>query len=333
MNATPHMSGTAPAPISEADAARPGSITGTFVRIGVSVALLALIAQKVDVPTIGRTIVRMDSAWLLATVMAVYAAIVLSAVKWDVLLRARGHRIGMPRLLRHYMVGLYFNNFLPTSVGGDVVRAWDIGRDVRDSAEGAASVVAERLIASVGLALTATFALLFARVGTQAMIAVAAVFVFGVGLTALIAVPSVAERLVGSAVGGRFANVAGWLARATGATGSLLRARGAAATVLAMSIGFQVLVALVNYCLFRAIGVTVTFAECVVYTSIVSAVTMVPVSISGLGIREAGYAYFFGLAGVAATSAVTASMLFFVTVAVCTLPGAVFFATGKAART
>ena len=56
---------------------------------------------------------------------------------------------------------------------------------------------------------------------------------------------------------------------------------------------------------------------------------MVPISISGHGIREAGYAYFFGLVGVASAVAVSASVLFFAVVAIATLPGAALFAIGR----
>lgn len=316
-------------PSAEEPERRSAGRTGTIVRIAVSVALLGLIATRVDLGGIGAKLAHLQWPWMLAAAATVYAAIVLSSVKWGLLLRARGHALPLPRLTRHYLVGLFFNNFLPTSVGGDVVRAWDAGKDIGDMPEGAASVVAERLIASVGLALTAAIGLPFVDVGPQAYAAVAVVFVAGIGLAALFLVPTLSERIVRSAMGSRFEGVAGWVGRATAATGELLRSGRTVLAVGLLSIAFQVLVAAVNWCLFRALSAPVPLAACVVYTSIVSAVTMVPISISGHGVREAGYAYFFGLAGVAAATAVSASVLFFATVAVCTLPGALFFAVGR----
>lgn len=325
---------THPAPdLSDSETRSASGLLGTAARAVVSVAVLALIAMRIDLAAIRDAFGTLDWAWVIAAALVVYACIAISAVKWGVLLRSRGHRLSFARLTRHYMVGLFFNNFLPTSVGGDVVRAWEAGRDLDDMPEAAASVVAERLIASVGLALTAALGLPFVRAGTQAYVAVAIVFVLGIGLAGLFLVPTLSERIVRSAMGSRFEGVAGWVARATSATGEMLRARGSAATVLALSVGFQVLVAVVNWCLFRALGASVSLAECVVYTSVVSAVTMVPISISGHGVREAGYVYFFGLAGVPDAVAVTASLMFFATVAACTSPGALFFAAGRRKRT
>jgi len=308
-----------------------GGLGATLLRAGVSVAALALVASRVDLPAVGAAFASLDWWWVAGAALAVYAAILLSVVKWGVLLRSRGHVLPFARLTRHYLVGLFFNNFLPTSVGGDVVRAYDAGKDLGDTPEGAASVVAERLIAAVGLAVTAAIGLPFVRVGIDVYLAVAVVFVAGFGMAMLLLIPSLSERMVRSAMGRRFEGVVGWVGRATLATGEMLRDVRTVAVVVVLSIGFQILVAAVNWFLFRALGGYVSLVECVIYTSIVSAVTMVPISISGHGVREAGYVYFFGLAGVASATAVTASLLFFVVVAACTLPGAALFAAGRRA--
>lgn len=307
-------------------------MTGTLARALVSMALLVFVVSRVDLAAVGAALVGLDLTWMAAAVLAVYAAIVVSAIKWGALLRSRGRALPLTRLTRHYLVGLFFNNFLPTSVGGDVVRAWDAGKDLDGSSEAAASVIAERLIASVGLALTAAIGLLFVRVEPQVYISVGVVFVAGIALAGVFLVPSVSERIVTGFAGGRFEVAAGWVGRTTAATGEMLRDLPTAGVVLALSIVFQVFVALVNGLLFMALGADVSFVHCLICTSIVSAVTMVPVSISGHGVREAGYAYFFSFVGVSSAVAVTASVLFFVTVAVCTLPGALFFAAGRRRR-
>ncbi len=306
--------------------------SGPVARAMVSIAALAFVIWRVDLAAVARSFSGLDWRWMLLAAVSVYAAIVVSAFKWGVLLWARGHALPLVRLFRHYLVGLFFNNFLPTSVGGDVVRAWDAGRDIEDAPEGAASVITERIIASVGLACTAALGLPFVDVPDQAYMAVAAVAVVGIGLAALFCAPSLSERMVASSLGGRFESVSGWARRATRAVGALLRRPALVISVLALSIVFQVIVALVNWCIFNALGVEVSLGACVVYTSIVSAITMIPVSISGHGVRELGYAHFFALAGVAEGVAVTASLLFFATVAVSTLPGAALFATGRRRR-
>jgi uncharacterized protein (TIRG00374 family) len=312
-----------------AQTAPAAGITGIALRVGLSVTALAIVLWKVPLGDVARAVTTLDPFWIGLALATVYAAIVLSAIKWQVLLGARGYSLSVMRLTRHYLVGLFFNNFLPTSVGGDVVRAWDVGRDIDDAPEGAASVIAERLIASIGLGLTAALGLPFTGVGPRAWIAVAVVIAASSTLVALFLAPSRSEKMIRSAMSGRFEGVADWAARAVRAVNETLRKRSAIVLVLALSIGFQVLVALVNYCIFRSLGANVGLGETVLFTSIVSAVTMVPISISGHGVREASYAYFFGLAHVASATAVSASVLFFALVALATLPGALLFAIGR----
>lgn len=304
-------------------------VLGGLLRAGVSVLALAIVFARVPFGEVVDAVRTLDVAWVALAFASVYAAILLSAFKWQLLLRARGYSLGMVRLTRHYLVGLFFNNFLPTSVGGDVVRAWDAGRDLGDAPEGAASVIAERLIASLALGLTAAVGLPFAHAGLQATAAVAVVIVASVALVVVFLMPSRSEKMMRSAMGARFEGVTDWVVRAVHGVDATLRKRSATVAVLLLSMGFQVLVALVNFCIFRALGSPVSLGACIVFTSVVSAVTMVPISISGHGVREAGYAYFFGLAGVPAAMAVTGSVLFFVIVAAATLPGALLFAIGR----
>jgi len=102
-----------------------------------------------------------------------------------------------------------------------------------------------------------------------------------------------------------------------------------AGRVIVLSILFQVLVAAVNAALFAALGAPVGLARCVVYTPMAFTVTMLPISISGLGVREAAYAYFFALGGTPPADSVAASLLFFIVVGLSSLPGAILFALGR----
>lgn len=301
---------------------------GTLMRALVSVGALAFLAYSVDLAGVGRSIQGLSLAWIIFSALAVLAAVAVSAWKWRVLLSELGTPLAFARVVRAYFIGFFFNNFLPTSVGGDVVRAWEAGRDLEDVPAGAGSVIAERLIASFALAVTAILGIPFVRLGSAAVQVAFALVVLLASATVLTAIfisPEKASRAMSKAMGGRFGSASEKVARSVGHVSTLLRSPGALLRVGVLSVVFQVLVALVNWGIFRSLGVQISPAEAVVYSSIVSAVTMVPVSISGHGVREVGYVYFFGLAGVAQTQAVTASLLFFTLVALLTAIGGLFF--------
>ncbi|MDO6587049.1 lysylphosphatidylglycerol synthase transmembrane domain-containing protein [Salipiger sp. 1_MG-2023] len=68
-----------------------------------------------------------------------------SCLKWRLLLRYRDCIVGLPSLMRYYTIGYFFNNFLPSSVGGDLARSYLVGRRIGSQAESFAAVFLERL--------------------------------------------------------------------------------------------------------------------------------------------------------------------------------------------
>lgn len=296
------------------------------LRTVVTLALIGVVAWRLDLRSLGSRLLALDPAWTALAFVAVFVAIAVSAWKWGLILAARGHELPFARLLRHYFVGLFFNNVLPTTVGGDAVRAWATTRDTGETPEAVGSVITERLVAGVALGFTALLGLPFVAAGGRVTALVALFLAIDLALVALFLVPRVAEAAVTGLLPPRFAGI-GETARATvAAVRATIRNRALFLRVFVLSILFQVFVAAVNACIFEAMGIPVGLAVCLVYTPMIFTVTMLPVSISGLGVREAAYLYFFAQAGVGEVEAVGASLAFFVIVGLASLPGAVLFA-------
>lgn len=295
---------------------------GLSVRVLGSVVLMAALAWVADLGHLPDRMAALSSGWLGVAVAAVIAAIAVSVVKWGLILARRGHPLPSSRLARHYLVGLFFNNLMPGTVGGDAVRAWATTRDTGEVPESVGSVLTERLIAGAGLGLTAALGLLFLPEPGRFAWPVIVFLAINLGLVGLILVPRLADGAV------RAILPAGW---ADGTAGTLNAVRGAltdlriVGPVLALSVVFQALVAAVNAALFAALGVPVGLGACLLFTPMIFALTMLPLSLSGFGLREAAYAYFFAFVGVPAADAVAASLTFFLVVALVSLPGAPLF--------
>ena len=298
-------------------------------RLVLTFALVAFLAWRLDLQALGDRLTRLQPSWIALAVLAVVAAIGVSAWKWGLILARRGRPLPFGRLLRHYFVGLFFNNVLPTTVGGDAVRAWDASRDTGEYPEAVGSVVSERLIAGVALGVTSLFGLPFIDVSWRLSLLVALFLAIDFGMVGFFLAPKVAEGVVSKLLPPQFAG----MRHAAGATVRVVRAtlqdRALFATVVALSVLFQALVAAVNACIFEAMGVHVGLARCLVYTPMIFTVTMLPISLSGLGVREAAYWFFFAQAGVGQAECVGASLAFFVTVGLCSLPGAALFALSR----
>jgi uncharacterized protein (TIRG00374 family) len=319
----------APGERAPATAPRVPGAARSLARLAVSAALLAAVTWRLDLGALARKAGHLEPRWVLATFLVVFAAVAISAWKWGMVLAWRRRPLPYGRLFRHYLVGLFFNNVLPTSIGGDAVRAWEAARDTGDAPEAVGSVITERLVAGAALGVTALLGLPFVDATPRLLLLVIAFLAVDLALVAAFLVPRVAERVASSVLPRRLAGARGAVSATVGAVRESLRAPGLFVRVVLLSVLFQLLVAAVNACLFEAMGVPVSLARCVVYTPMIFTLTMLPVSLSGLGVREAAYAYFFGQAGVAQADAVAASLLFFLVVGLASLPGAPLFALNR----
>lgn len=306
---------------------------GIGLRLLVSVALLGGLAWHLDLRALGALLTHLHPGWMGSAFLLVLAAVLLSAWKWGLILRARGHAIGLPRLVRHYFVGLFFNNVLPSSIGGDGVRAWEARKDTGETAEAIGSVVTERLIAGVALGASALAGLPFMPPSARLWLLVAAFVALNLTLVLLFVLPRVAESAVRKLLPRQLDRLQDMVARIVLTVRATLAQRGLFARVVLCSVAFQTLVAAVNACIFRAMDLPVDLATCMVYTPMIFALTMLPISISGFGVREAAYGYFFVQAGATQSQAFAASVAFFALVGVASLPGALVFLKGQARST
>ena len=120
------------------------------LQILVSLTLLILVAWWVGLfSDLGRQrFVQMirdaDMGYLIASVLIGVVVNMSSALKWWMLSRVRDLKAGFWRIFSYYVIGQFYNLFLPTSVGGDVVRAVELGRFSGRPADAMASVFVER---------------------------------------------------------------------------------------------------------------------------------------------------------------------------------------------
>jgi hypothetical protein len=257
--------------------------------------------------------------YITAAVALIIGDLVLGAYRWQRLLRALGISIPLSTLTASYFVGLFFNNFLPTSMGGDVVRIYDVARYSRQPSASAASVVAERALSALAQGLIALVGLALGYEVTKRFVGEIAAL-FAVLCLVLVAL------LLGDHWGRKISLLRGRVMEALGSISFCLRDKSLALWVVFVSLFFHAVIVLINYAIFLALGADVSLAYCFLVIPIILFITLLPVSINGLGIREWAYIYFFGRLGLSMAEAVAASLLFFTLLILVSLIGGVIFA-------
>jgi uncharacterized protein (TIRG00374 family) len=271
-----------------------------WLKGAVSVALFAVLVHWSGWRSIGSTLREADARWIAAGLIAGFLAMGVQTSQWQALLKAAGLRRPWHRCFSLNFVGYFFNTILPTSIGGDIVRAVLISERPTERAAAGASVVLQRLCNFPGMIVLAAIALLLTtnevaagRVRPIAALGVA----FGAAAIA-IAVSPLAPWMArwrawqGSRVGRGWASLLQTMASFREQGGTLLV--GSVRGLL-----FWTLVVLNQWFFMMALGVHVGVPYAAVVVTTINVITMLPVSINGYGLREAGFVTLLSVSGLA----------------------------------
>jgi uncharacterized protein (TIRG00374 family) len=313
-----------------------------ILRFAGSGLLLGWLVWKTDWSQVARAFAHMSWGWWLLAVGLYVLTQLVSAVRWQWLARPLGIYRSLGQHLAFYFIGMFFNLVLPTSVGGDVVRAWYL-----DGGSG------KRLAAFLSVFLDRFSGLLV-------LLAVACVAVACCPLTLPPWLTGSVWALAGSALLGitGVSLLAAWLRRResdaltppAGVWGKL-RARLGRFTVglaeaialyrrsprlLAETTALSLLVQLGNVWVVWSIGVglaaPVPASFYYIFVPLVALLTLLPISIGGHGVREASMIFLLGAVGAGADVAVTLSLLWFGAAAAASLGGLFLYLFGKYPR-
>lgn len=281
-----------------------------FAKAAFGLALMAVLAASVDWRAVGQVFSRISPAPLAALVGVALLMIAVSCWKWKLLLESQGLELPGGFLLATYFVGYFFTNFLPTGIGGDAVRALRVGEATGRRGASLLAVFFERFTGLlVLLTWVVSLPLLRPAILRHPPILVLVCAAAGALALALLAafrgreLYRVASRLLPA---GFVAEKAALLARHFH---EFRLGRALALRVLAVTVGFYALTFLNVLLAFRTFGIDVAPAEVATWTPVILFISMVPLSISSLGIAEGAYVFCFLLAGVPREASLSVALI------------------------
>ncbi|MGM4961940.1 lysylphosphatidylglycerol synthase transmembrane domain-containing protein [Tardiphaga sp. 1201_B9_N1_1] len=296
------------------------------IKLFVTLALLYFALRKVNFTELISRIDLASFGWLLLAILFTYVSIFFSAIRWLKICVVCDAPLGTSQAFRFNMIGTFFNQTLPSSIGGDAMRLWLVARGGAGWRAATYSIFVDRALGFLALALLIlatlpwSYTLINDSVGRSALVmidvlALAAGFgflIFG-GLRVewlrrlwflrhIHACAVVANRLIFD------------------------RTQGPLITLL--SILIHILTVIVVWCVVRSISAPVTFVEVAQIIPPVIIVTMIPVSIAGWGVREASMGLAFAYAGLAANEGINVSLLFGIVSFIVGATGGLFWILG-----
>ena len=285
------------------------------LKISVSVILLAVLFSRIDAARLWSSAKQASLLWL-AAALGIYGINVVASVwRWHLLLDAQEVRVPATTLAASFLVAQFFNNFLPSNIGGDFFRIADTAKYTKSKTVATTVILADRIMGVIALVLIAAIGASAAGALHPAAVPIWPVwlwagFLAGAAASApAVLLPDGFGRLLRPLsvihpewVGGRIDNLTMILSRFRRHPVRLAQCFGGAVFVQATMVVFYFSVIL-------ALGQTVRFADLAVIVPISFVVQMLPISVSGFGVREATFSLYFARIGQPVEGAVLMSLV------------------------
>lgn len=303
------------------------------VKVAVSVVLLWLLFSTYDISDVLARLFTVKAGFLALALLTEIVAIGLATWRWDIILRQIGVQLGFAAALPIVFIGLFFNQVLPSNLGGDAMRIWRVFKRGADLVYAVGSVMLDRIVALLGMVLLVLACLPFAPGLTndplllRALIAVVVITFAGlVFLLALERILPLARRLATHSAMQKLTGLSRDMRR-------FLLSISASAPAVILSICNQILMVILIYALAQGLNIGVSFIECLVLIPPVVLISMLPISFAGWGVREGAMVAAFGFVGVAPGDAIAISVIFGLILVATSLPGGViWFISGNRNR-
>lgn len=308
-------------------------------KVLVSAGLLAFILYKISVPDLLSVLKSVRLEWLWTAVAVFLASNVIGGYQWHALLAASGVRLPVRRTIGVYFVGLFFNNFLPASIGGDAIKVYDVSRIGSSVFQVVAVTVLDRIIGIFSLCVLAAVSVLaLARTDIQITL-----------WPYLLIFIACMTPVLGFYFLRPLSRVVRWLVRlilppSWGRGGSsILDYLGAFRSrkllilgLMSLSIVIQAMRVITHVLVALALGVPldpVVIGLFFVFVPVLSLAMIPPITINGLGIREGLGIILLARAGIGQTDAFAIEFLTYAVSVVISLLGLAFFVSRRAPKT
>ncbi|NOX89516.1 MAG: flippase-like domain-containing protein [Calditrichaeota bacterium] len=310
-------------------------VARNILKIVISAGLLGYLIYKAEpvrvVAVFGKVQSHNGLVYLFIAFLTMLVAVWFLALRWQVLLRGYRFNLGTGQLFGFYLIGMFFNNFLPSSIGGDVMRIYKVIAATNHRASGFASVVIERIMGIAATLFLAILALVYVsqqfhdeRLLYTALVLFFLIIVFFVSLMrdrTFRLILRLFDKFTIFEIGQKFNKL-------FEAIHYFQSRRRIFIFVFLLSLASQSSIVLMNFFLIKAFEIPVSLGYLFMVVPVTFVMTMLP-SINGLGIRDLGFVSLLGQIGVTTAEALTLSFMNVIIPTIISIAGGILFMVQK----
>ncbi|HPX94631.1 MAG TPA: lysylphosphatidylglycerol synthase transmembrane domain-containing protein [Candidatus Moranbacteria bacterium] len=283
-----------------------------LLKLSISLAFVIWLVVNVDWNQVLFYLRRVSAEQLFLYVAVLLLGVVISVYKWKFLVDSKGFKNSFGRYFQLYLTGTFINNFLPSFIGGDTYRAYQIGNKEKRYLPAATSVMLDRITGLLGAVILSS---LFAVLNWQTIIAHEALLISSVVVFASAIVLIFISIFALAGIKFPFVNkISDYLPEKVLKIAKDFGEYGSDKKILLgsvlLAIAFNLVgVAMANYILLWCLGINIGMLDYLSIVFLISIVSAIPVSINNIGIKEWAYITFFGFFGIASSGALVAALL------------------------
>lgn len=279
-----------------------------LLKAAISILLLYLSLRSVHLETVTERLGRLNAVWITGVLALLTLQIALLAVRWREIAAACALRLGLAPILQMTFIATFFNQVLPSTVGGDAVRVWLLARKGNGWASATYSVLIDRIAGVLVLALIVIACLPWTLTLITDPLARTVLILIGAGAIAgaivFLAIGKLPRRWFDGFMPTRH------LAETSRVAWRLCGSARAGLLVAVCSLCIHFMTVSAAWFCMKAVGAPVDFAPILFLMPPVLLVATIPISIAGWGVRESSMVVAFGYAGLSQTDGLTLSILF-----------------------
>jgi len=299
------------------------------IQLVVSIVLIILLLRLINIPDMLSLLKNVNPYYFILLLVLITIDRIFMAYKWHLLLKIKDMSISLFSAIRTYYIGTFIGFFLPTTVGGDIVRVLKLHSEKRRGTDALSSVILERILGFIASAILAPIAALFLisffKINIWRFLWIAGALLFLFIILMVISFSEIIVRKIDKNERLSKNFLFNKLKKLYLSYAEYKNHKGALSLFLALSILEQLAAVIGSYLACRALNLSIPFIYFLLIIPLVQLISRIPISFEGIGVNEGLLVYFFTLLGLSKTGAFTIGLLGHIAIVIATLPALFFY--------
>lgn len=297
------------------------------LRLLLSALLIAFVVTRVDLSRVIDLLASIRPHFFLIALLVVVLERVIFSYKWNLLLATKKLDLPLIRVIKIYYISNFISTFLPSSIGVDVLRAYSLNKHNHNLPDSISSVVVDKIVSTIAsLVLPLASVLFFSNIiGRQPVLLTIIIITAGLGVFLILALN---RSLVHRALD-RLSAISSTLKvqaqKVYDSFSGYMAFRRVLFYVFLLSLTVQAVRVTGIYFLSLALNQDTSVIYFFAFVPVIIILTMLPIAVGGIGVREGAFVYFFSQAGMPTSEAFALSLLVYVLVMISIIPGGIAY--------